>query len=76
MKTTPLKITPSKLAAMGLPALAIGLSLICASCGAPDPTVQKEMDQDIMSAAEKKGPGSTVGPKYMQSSQGYGLGGY
>jgi len=56
--------------------LTVGTAILCSSCGAPDPSVQKQMDKDIMSAGQKKGPGKTTGPQYMQGSQGYGLGGY
>jgi len=70
MKTTRIII---KIAA---PCLATTLSLFIVSCGAPDPAVQKEMDKDIMSAAEKKGPGTSASPQYMKGSRGYGLGGY
>ncbi|BDS06032.1 hypothetical protein NT6N_10720 [Oceaniferula spumae] len=56
--------------------LSMALSLFVTSCGAPDPNAQKRMDADIMSAGQKKGPGSTTGPQYMQGSRGYGLGGF
>ena len=56
--------------------LATGTSLLCSSCGAPDPTVQKELDQDILSHAKKKGPGNTTGPQYGQGNSNYGFGGY
>lgn len=74
MMSSIMKITRTITA--GLSSLAIGLTMLCASCGAPDPAVQKQMDTDIMSAGKKKGPGETSGPQYMQGSQGYGLGGY
>lgn len=73
MKNTP--IIP-KIAIFAAPSLVCAISLLTVSCGAPDATVQKEMDKDIMSAGQKKGAGATVGPKYMEGSRGYGLGSY
>lgn len=61
------------------------LALIClplaaipflSSCGAPDPGLQREMNQDILSAAERRGPGDTTGAQQGQGSRNYGHGGF
>lgn len=46
------------------------------SCGAPDPHVQGEMERNILSAQENRGPGNTTGPQQAQGSKNWGHGGY
>lgn len=55
---------------------ALVLSNALTSCGAPDPTLQKEMDRDILSASENKAPGNTTGPQQGQGARNYGHGGF
>ena len=52
-----------------------GILLTLSSC-APDPALQKQMDQDILTAAEKKQATDRPGPHQGRGSQGYGYGGF
>ena len=45
------------------------------SC-APDPELQRQMDQDILSASELRKAGDSVGPQQGRGSQAYGHGGF
>jgi len=54
-----------------LSATALSLS----SC-APDPQLQRQMDQDILTASELRKAGDTVGPQHGRGSQAYGHGGF
>lgn len=71
MKTTP-SLTMT-LSSLGMTAL-----LATSSC-TPDPTLQKQMDHKIMTAAEledKKKDRKTTGPQHGRGSQSYGIGAY
>ena len=69
-----MKIAPAKL--LALTCLPLIITPLVSSCGAPDPRLQKEMDQDILTAAERKGPGDTTGAQQGQGSRNYGHGGF
>ena len=69
-----MKITHLK--RLTLACLPLAISPLVSSCGAPDPRLQKEMDQDILTAAERKGPGDTTGAQQGQGSRNYGHGGF
>jgi hypothetical protein len=49
---------------------------LVSSCGAPNPELQKEMNRDILTAAERKGPGDTTGAQQGQGARNYGHGGF
>jgi hypothetical protein len=48
---------------------------LISSC-APDPVLQRQMDQDILTAAEIKKAGDTTGAQQGRGSQAYGHGGF
>ena len=54
-----------------LSATALSLS----SC-APDPELQRQMDQDILTAPEIRKAGDSIGPQQGKGSQAYGYGGF
>lgn len=56
------------------PALA-GILLGISAC-APDPTLQKEMEENILTAAEREQVKDVGGPQFGQDSRGYGYGGF
>ena len=49
--------------------------LLISSC-APDPALQRQMDQDILTASEIKKAGHTTGAQHGRGSQAYGHGGF
>ena len=65
----------STILATALYSSALAGILTLTSC-APDPTLQKQMDQDILTAAEKKQATDRPGPHQGIGNQGYGLGGF
>lgn len=69
MKTT--RILSLIVASLGL-----FIPMLVSSCATPDPTLQKQMDRDILSAAENKAPGNTTGSQQGQGSKNYGYGGF
>jgi len=56
--------------------IAIPAILLLISSCAPDPVLQRQMDQDILTAAERKKAGDTTGAQQGRGSQAYGHGGF
>ena len=52
-----------------------GVVLSISSC-APDPTLQQQMEQDILTAAETRKPGDSAGPQQGRGSRAWGYGGF
>ncbi|MGB2402465.1 MAG: hypothetical protein ACPIA7_03535 [Akkermansiaceae bacterium] len=49
--------------------------MMISSC-APDPVLQRQMDQDILTASEIRKAGDTTGAQQGRGSQAYGHGGF
>lgn len=54
----------------------ITVTLMMISSCAPDPVLQRQMDQDILTASEIRKAGDTTGAQQGRGSQAYGHGGF
>lgn len=54
----------------------ISATLLLISSCAPDPVLQRQMEQDILTASEIRKAGDTTGAQQGRGSQAYGYGGF
>lgn len=55
---------------------ALSATVLSLSSCAPDPELQRQMDQDILTASELRKAGDSVGAQQGRGSQAYGHGGF
>ncbi|MDG1357005.1 MAG: hypothetical protein P8P36_02305 [Akkermansiaceae bacterium] len=56
--------------------VAVPATLLLISSCAPDPVLQRQMEQDIITASELRKEGDTTGAQQGRGSQAYGYGGF